>query len=115
MGGETIGECLTQADDPALADYEMEMAVKFIKQEAGTASRGTEVQIGYEDSEYGGYPVIVVIWDDYESGYPMTYIDRCMDAFTRFELPEEIYRERCERAELLREVHDVINRFTMPE
>jgi hypothetical protein len=107
MGREVIGECCVQSDDPALADFEMEMAVKFIQREAGPAPRSAEVQIGYEDSEYGSYPVIVLIWDGYEIGYPQTYIEKCIHAYDRFELPEDIYRERQERGEMLREIREV--------
>ena len=46
----------------------------------------------YEDSEYGSIPAIVVIWDDSETGYPEDYIQKCVEAFERFDLPEEIHQ-----------------------
>ena len=52
--------------------------------ESGKPPSGAEVEIGYEDSEYGRYPVIVVLWDNYETEYPQDYIERCMEAFARF-------------------------------
>lgn len=70
MGREFIGECLTYGEDPKLESVEGEFTVKFIKQECGSPPRGVDVQIGHEDSEYGSIPAIVVIWDDYETGYP---------------------------------------------
>jgi hypothetical protein len=42
--------------------------------------------------ESGSIPVIVVIWEDCETGYPEDYIQKCIEAFERFEFPEEIYQ-----------------------
>jgi hypothetical protein len=105
MGREFIGECSTSGEDSELNNYENELAVKFIKLECGKAPRSVDVQIGYEDSEYGSIPVIVVIWDDYETGYPEDYIQKCIEAFERFELPEEIHQSWRERMGLLREIY----------
>ncbi|MGA7060758.1 MAG: hypothetical protein WBY66_01140 [Candidatus Acidiferrales bacterium] len=112
MGREFIGECPIYGEDPELESYESELAVRFIKRESGKPPRSVDVQLGYEDSEYGGIPAIVVIWDDYETGYPQDYIQKCIDAFERFELPEEIHQQGRERADLLREIHaDMENWF----
>jgi len=107
MGREFIGECSPPGDAPELDDYEMELAIKFIKQECGKPPRGVDVQISYEDSEYGGIPAIVVIWDDYETGYPGDYIQKCIEAFERFDLPEEIQEQNRERRELLSDLQQM--------
>lgn len=70
MGREFIGECPIYGEDPELESYESELAVRFIKRESGKPPRSVDVQLGYEDSEYGGIPAIVVIWDDYERAIP---------------------------------------------
>jgi len=115
MGREVIGECLASGETPELNNYENELAVKFIKLECGKLPRGVDVQIGYDDSEYGSIPVIVVIWDDYETGYPEDYIQKCIEAFERFEIPEEIYQNRRERAALLRELHTLTEKLSDPD
>ncbi len=115
MGREFIGECSTSGEDPELESYERESAVKFIKQECGTPPRSVDVQVGYEDSEYGSIPAIVVIWDDYETGYPEDYIQKCIEAFERFDLPEEIRQEGRERARLLREIQNDMENWFDPD
>lgn len=115
MGRELIGDCFTTSDDASLEDYERELVVKFIKQECGPAPRGAEVQIGYEDSDYGSYPVVVVIWDDYETGCPELYIEKCIEAFDRFELPEEIHQDRREQSSLFKELNELPNKLFDPD
>ena len=34
-----------------------------------------------------------MVWDDSVIEYPDEYIEKCSDAFERFDLPEEIYLE----------------------
>jgi len=51
-----------------------------------------DVQITWEDHELGSYPVISVVWDDYLTDYPGEYIAKCIEAFERFDLPEEIHK-----------------------
>jgi hypothetical protein len=109
MGREVIGECLTSIDDPSLEEFEREAAIRFIRHEAGISPLSAVVQIGYEDSDYGSYPVIVVVWDDYEIGYPERYIEKCIDAFDRFEVPEEILERRREQASDFRELNELPN------
>jgi hypothetical protein len=91
------------------------LAVKFVKLECEKPPRGVDVQIGYEDSEYGSIPAIVVIWDDYEAGYPEDYIQKCVEAFERFELPEEIHQQWRERASLLRDLHALTEKLFDPD
>jgi hypothetical protein len=88
MGNEFIGEC--SAEDSELNNLEMALAIKFIKQETGEPPCGVDVQITWEGHELGSYPVISVVWDDSITEYPDEYIGKCMEAFERFDLPEEI-------------------------
>ena len=37
------------------------------------------------------YPVISVVWDESIAEYPEEYIAKCIEAFERFDFPEEIY------------------------
>jgi hypothetical protein len=112
MGREFIGDCFT---DPELGTYEMELAIKLIKQECGEPPSGVDVQICREDHELGSYPVIAVVWDDYETGYPEDYIQKCIEVFERFDLPEEIHQERRERASLLREMYAEMEKWFDPD
>jgi hypothetical protein len=63
----------------------------------------------------GSIPAIVVIWDDYETGYPEDYIQKCIEALERYDLPEEIHQEWCERARLLRDIHDGTQKLLDPD
>jgi hypothetical protein len=111
MGREFIGECSPSGDAPELDDYEMELAVKFIKEACGKPPRGVDVQITWEDHELGSYPVISVVWDDYITDYPGEYIGKCIEAFDRFDLPEEIY----ERNRVLFDLQDRIQKLFDPD
>lgn len=97
MGHEFIGECTPSGEGPEFDDYEMELAIKYIKQECGKPPRGVDVQVTFEGHEVGNegdevsYPVISVIWDDSVTESPDEYIARCIEAFERFDLPEEIH------------------------
>jgi len=92
MGREFIGECPAAGEDPEFDDYETELAIKFIKQACGEPPRGVDVQITWEDHELGSYPVISVVWDDFVTGHPGEYIGKCIEAFERFDLPDEIHQ-----------------------
>jgi hypothetical protein len=48
---------------------------------------------GLASGEETQYPVISVVWDDGAIDYPNEYIGKCMEAFERFDLPEEIYEQ----------------------
>jgi hypothetical protein len=104
MGRETIGDCSTSGRSPELDDYEMELAIQFIKQECGEPQDEVDVQISSEDHELGSYPVIAVVWDDCTAGLPDDYISKCIEAFERFDRPEEIHKEARERARVLHEI-----------
>jgi len=103
MGREFIGDCFT---DSELGTYEMELAIKYIKQECGPPPRGVNVEITWEGYELANdketqYPVISVVWDDYETGYPQDYIEKCIEAFERFDLPDEIQEQNRKLHEFL--------------
>jgi len=115
MGREFIGECSASGESPELDSYQMELAIKFVKRECGEPPRGVDVQIGYEDSDHGSIPAIVVIWDDYETGYPEDYIQKCIEAFERFDLPEEIHQKGRERARLLRDIYAALEKWFEPD
>jgi hypothetical protein len=109
MGREFVGDCFTDAE---LGTYEMELAIKYLKQECGEPPRGVDVEITWEGAEVGNgeetqYPVISVVWDDYETGYPGDYVQKCIEAFERFDLPEEIQAQNRERRELLSDLQQV--------
>ena len=98
MGREFIGEC-GWGNDLEADDLEMGLAIKYIKQSCGPPPRGVDVQITSEGHEVGNegdetsYPVISVVWDDSITEYPDEYIGNCIEAFERFELPEEIHQQ----------------------
>jgi hypothetical protein len=115
MGREFIGECLTSGEDPEFNDYEMELAIKYIEQECGQPPCGVNVQVTLEDHELGSYPTISVIWDDSVTGCPDEYIGKCVEAFERFVLPEEIYQTGRERMRLIRELYADMEKWFEPE
>ena len=49
-----------------------------MRRECGNPLHDVYVQIAYEDSEYGSIPVVAVVWDDYETGRPEAYIQKCI-------------------------------------
>ncbi len=83
------------------------MTIKYIKQQCGQPPRTVNVQVTWEDHELGSYPVISVVWDDSITDYPDEYIGKCMEAFERFDLPEEIH----DRYEVLLDLQDKIHRL----
>lgn len=121
MGREFIGECLPSGKGGELEDYETKLAIKYLKQACGKPPRGVDVQITWEGHEVGGgedevsYPVISVVWDDFMTEYPDEYIGKCMEAFERFDLPEEIYQRGRERSLLLRDMYADMQRWFDPE
>jgi hypothetical protein len=115
MGHEVIGECMTSGEDPSCDEYEMELAIKFIKQTCGAPPLGVDVQITSEPHELGSYPMISVVWDDYTTGYPEDYIQKCIEAFERFDLPEEIHQQRRDRASLFREIQTDMEKLFEPD
>ncbi len=115
MGREFIGECSASGEDPGLDNYEMELAIKFIKRECGKPPLEVDVQICREDHELASYPVIAVVWDDYETEYPEVYIQKCIEAFERFEIPEEVHQRWRECANLLRDLHALTDELFDPD
>jgi hypothetical protein len=118
MGREFIGECTPTGDDPEFEDRESEMAVKYIKQVCGQPPEGVDVQITSEGSEVGNngdevsYPVISVVWDDSIIEYPDDYIGKCIEAFERFDLPEEIHQRYQLFFQLQDQMQELSNRIS---
>ncbi len=121
MGREFIGECPVSDKGPEFETYEGELAIKYIKQECGQPPEGVDVQITSEGSEVGdgseqvSYPVISVVWDDYVSEYPDEYIGKCIEAFEKFDLPEEINQEGQERLRLFCEANGMLPKSGDPD
>jgi hypothetical protein len=109
MGREFIGECPGWGVDPESDDLEAELAIKYVKQACGKPPRGVDVQITLEDHELGSYPVISVVWDHYITEYPDEYIGKCMEAFERFDLPEEIYQRGRELFDLQDKIQNLFD------
>jgi hypothetical protein len=110
MGREVIGDC---SSDPEFGEYETERTIKYLKQVCGQPSQGVDIRVTWEGCEIGNgdetqYPVISVVWDE---GVPCPdeYIEKCGEAFERFDTPEEIYERDREWMRLIREIQ------TLPE
>ena len=108
MGSEFIGECPGLGDDPESDHLETELAIKYIKQACGEPPSGVDVEVTMQDHELGSYPVISVVWDDSVTGYPDEYIGKCIEAFERFDLPEEIHRPYMELLDAQVKLHELI-------
>jgi hypothetical protein len=115
MGREIVGDCSTDAE---FGDYETELIIKYLKQACGQPPRGVEIQVTWEGHEVGDegdetqYPVISVVWDDSITDYPDEYIGKCMEAFERFDLPEEIrerYQVLFDVMDLPEKIHKLLN------
>ncbi len=110
MGREFVGEC-GWGNDPESDDLETELAIKYIKEACGPPPCGVEVEITSEGGEVGNgggevsYPVISVVWDGFVTEYPDEYIGKCIEAFERFELPEEIHQQYQLLSQLQGEFH----------
>lgn len=105
-GRDRADEIDEESLDTEFESYERELAVKFIQQERGKPPCGVDVEVTWEGHEVGNgeetqYPVISVVWDDYETGYPENYIQKCIETFERFDLPDEIHEQNRERRALL--------------
>jgi len=84
----------------------MEAPIKYIKETCGKPPSEVDVEIISQYHALGSYPVVTVVWDDYETSYPDEYIAKCMEAYERFTLPEEIH----ERGRLLAEIHRLMEK-----
>ncbi len=114
MGREIVGDCST---DTEFSDYETELIIKYLKQACGQPPPGVDVEVTWEGCEVGNegdetqYPVISVVWDDYTIEYPDQYIGKCIEAFERFDSPEEVhqwYRDFVKIQQNLQELYDRI-------
>jgi hypothetical protein len=88
----------------------MEAPIKYIKERCGEPPAGVDVEIMYQDHELGSYPVIAVVWDDYETSYPDEYIAKCIEAYEKFTLPEEVHERYRLLSEAQEEIHGLIER-----
>jgi hypothetical protein len=86
MGREFIGESSAE-EDPKLDSLEIELAIKYIKQECGQPPRGVDVQVTLEDHELGSYPVISVIWDDSVIEYPASTLGSALKPLSTLTCP----------------------------
>src|ERR1700686_118273 len=113
MGREFIGECPGCGDNPESEELETGVAIKYIKQCRGAPPRGVDVLVTFEGFEVGNegdevsYPVISVVWNDSITEYPDEYIGKCIEAFEKFDLPDEIYQDGQKRIHLFCEPNDV--------
>lgn len=119
MGREFIGECSPSGEGPELDNYEMELAIKYIKQECGKPPCGVDVQVTWEGHEVGGgdevsHPVISVVWDDSVTECPDEYIGKCTEAFERFDLPEEIHDRYQDLLDLQERISKLFDRLHTP-
>jgi hypothetical protein len=110
MGYEIIGQCHSSEEDSGLKSYEIEAPVKYIKESCANPPFGVDVEIMYQDHELGSYPVIAVVWDDYETSYPDEYISKCMEAYEKFTLPKEVHERYRLLSEVQKETHSLIER-----
>jgi hypothetical protein len=115
MGREFIGECPGSGDDPESDHLETELAIKYIKQACGEIPRGVDVEVTMQDHELGSYPVISVVWDDYLTEYPDEYIAKCIEAFEKFELAEEIHERYRVFFEVQHEIQELYDRIAHPK
>src|SRR5690348_11852725 len=118
MGREFIGECPVSDNGPEFETYEGELASKYMKQSCGPAPHGVDVEITSERSEVGNdgdevsYPVISVVWHDGITEYPDDYIAKCIEAFERFELPEEIHQQYQLLFQLQDQMQELLDRIS---
>jgi hypothetical protein len=115
MGREFIGDC---SNDPEFGDYETELIIKYLKQACGSPPRGVNIEVTWEGCEIGNegdetqYPVISVVWDDSVTGYPDEYIGKCIEAFERFDLPEETYKRGQQFFEIQNQIEELFDKIS---
>jgi hypothetical protein len=107
MGREIIGECSPSGEDPQFDRLEEELTIEYIKRQCGEPPKGVSIRRTWQDHDLGSYPVISVVWDDYTAEYPDEYIGKCIDAFERFEFPEEIYEKWRRLGDLQKDIHNL--------
>lgn len=117
MGRELIGECPI-GDSPESEELEAELIIKYLKKSCGPPPPSVNVEITSEGSEVGDgrdqvrYPVISVVWDDGIIEYPDEYIEKCSEAFDRFELSEEDYAQSRALSDLHRDIQELLDRIS---
>ena len=113
MGREFIGDCPVSGEDSEFDEFQTELTIKYINQQCGKPLRGSMSKLPGKITNLE-YFVISVVWDDSITEYPDEYIGKCMEAFERFDLPEEI-REQYQVLFDLIDLPEKIHKLLKPE
>ena len=85
MPVEIIGEAGTAGASREWIDAECQLAIKHLIKVCGEPPPEMELEVQWQEHDLGGYPTIVLIWEDGMRGAPWDYIEKCEDALTKYE------------------------------
>ena len=66
-------------------DAECHLAIKHLIKVCGEPPPEMELEVQWQEHDLGGYPTIVLIWEDAMRGAPWDYIEKCEEALTEYE------------------------------
>jgi hypothetical protein len=90
MPTELIGEFGTPGATSEWTEAEGKLAIRHLKKICGDPPPEMELEIVWQDHEFGQYPVISLVWEDPMRGVPWNYISRCEAALTAYENDGEL-------------------------
>ena len=85
MPVEIIGEAGTPGASREWIDAECQLAIKHLIKVCGEPPPEMELEVQWQEHELGGYPTIVLIWEDAMRGAPWDYIQGCEEALAEYE------------------------------
>ncbi len=85
MPVEIIGEAGTPGASREWIDAECQLAIKHLIKICGEPPPEMELEVQWQEHDLGGYPTIVLIWEDAMRGAPWEYIEKCEEALTEYE------------------------------
>ncbi len=84
MPVEIIGKAGTPGAEREWINAERELAIKHLKEVCGGPSPEMELEDQWQEHDLGGYPKIVLTWEDAMRGTPWEYIEKCEEALTEY-------------------------------
>jgi len=88
MPTEVIGEFGTPGASREWLSAQATLAVRHLIKTCGPPPPEMDLEVQWQEHELGGYPVIVLTWEDAMRGAPARYLNKCEAALFEFEYGE---------------------------
>lgn len=87
---EIIGEFGTPGADREWLSAQATLAIRHIIKTCGPPPPEMELEVQWQEHDLGGYPLIVLTWEDGMRGAPSNYLSRCEAALAAYENAGEL-------------------------